>query len=951
MPTSAELFLGPDLDAAPETSESSSSRPPPPPVPNREEAERPPAPPVPPADDDDYEDDYDDDDLEDDQAPEGAKKDAPNARQKKQIYTPYMSLEEAEKQCAAKKLVRGTLRVSGAKPSYAWVRPDGVKHRDAGKDILVRGRLARNRAVHGDIVYVEVVENAVQDEVESDGEVGSAASDSDSDEEVLMSGAVVAAEDGDGARANGKRGRNEERQQPPLAKVVAIAERKGSGRVVVCTLHANLKRKKEKRDKDADPQVVLDDDKVLLAKPTDKRMPWILIPFNKVTRGVLKLPGRLNEYMLWPVLMLKWKDTSQLPLGRLKGECLGEAGDMVAEVKHALIENQLDDHDVDFDDELMDEADEIVKKSRAEFDDQCKMREDLRGKRIFTIDPATAKDLDDAIHVEFDKAKNQVEIGVHIADVGHFVRLGSRIDQEAQRRTTSVYLIDRVLPMLPHALCNHLCSLNPNEPKLSFSAFFRLDCKTGELIRDPPPRFSKSVICCCCRFNYDEVQLLLDGKDLEEKPNVYNGHKWRDIEDDIFRLYDVCGKVRRGRMEGGALSLTKTKMIFHTRESVDGIPSDYHLESHSASHWIIEELMLLANRCVAEHLAKSELQNDGAVLRNHQAPDQKKASKLTSLMRENLKLNFWDGSSAGSLHRSCQEVARRYGPTVAQCVEMMCMRAGMQQAEYFVFGPEENPHHFALNFDYYTHFTSPIRRYPDVMVHRVLQALVDENYGYQQVDEAMDQVIVCNEKKTNSRRCQEQLDRAVFCVYLRARKEWFYTLGTILSFHEDKRGNGADAVTIYCAQLGKEKKVQLCTEADLKKMSLYDDGVEDTLFLPRTWKFRGRGYLELEWAKAAVGLGEKPAAPPGLEEVPDEEDAEPNGDGPQLRLRQKLRVLACVPVVVIPTHTVPIDYGLFFVSPFHKKYQSVNVSGEASEGFEWTEVEEEGVEVVHEADE
>jgi len=261
---------------------------------------------------------------------------------------------------------------------------------------------------------------------------------------------------------------------------------------------------------------------------------------------------------------------------------------------------------------------------------------------------------------------------------------------------------------------------------------------------------------------------------------------------------------------------------------------------------------------------------------------------------------------------------------LGQCVEMMLMRAGMQQAEYFVFGPDEDPHHFALNFEYYTHFTSPIRRYPDVMVHRVLHALISDNADeFHDNDGASTLVKVCNDKKQASRKCQEQLDRAVFCVFLRRRREWFYTIGNVLGFTEDKRSQGeGDYVTIYCSQLGKEKKCMLCTKAALEGMCLYTEGVDDELLLPQSWKFRGKGYLELLW--------------------PD-----PDNDMAQVT-KQKLQVLSCVPVVVIPTDTVPIDFALFIVSPLHPRYGSVDntIPKTAARGFEWTDdAEEDGVDV------
>jgi len=846
---------------------------------------------------------------------------------RRKVFDAHLDQDTIEAGLATGALIRGILRVSGSKLSIAFVRPEGARSDD--RDLVVRGSQHRNRAVHGDVVIVQPILYGRQEESSSEEEAPPPAaipcSDSEEEEIVLNKPHLAGA-----ARAAPK----SSEQEVQMAKVVAIAEKKGQGRVIVCTLHPD-------RDKKDSTGEVLKDDRFIRAVPTDKRLPTMLLQINNVTTKALRLPGKLDRFQLWPMQIQVWNESSKHPLCRLQGSCLGRAGSLEAEERHALIANELDSHDVDFCEEELDEVDQIVQAAQRDFESEAASRMDLRQKRIFTIDPATAKDLDDAIHVEDLKGKGQIEVGVHIADVAHFLKLGTITDEEARRRTTSVYLIGRVLPMLPHGLCNYLCSLNPNEPKLAFSAFFRLCKRTGQLIENPAPWFAKTAISSVCRLNYEQAQDIIDDLDIEEedRPLVHGGYTWQQIKDDILLLYEVCGKVRHGRLTGGAMTISKTKMVFHTRDSEDGIPTGYHLESHSASHWVIEELMLLANRCVAKRLAMSEL-SEVAVLRNHKPPDLKKAETLQKLMRERLGIKDFSMSSAFAIYKSCQDIYQKHGKMLGLCVEMMIMRAGMKQAEYFLYGVVEEeeeehcPHHFALNFDYYTHFTSPIRRYPDVMVHRVLCALLDrqmeprgpaeegEEEGpafFQTRDEAKEQVKICNEKKMNSRRCQEQLDRAVFCIYLRSMKSWCYTVGTILAMTRNERDG--DSLTVYCSQLGRESKVTLCrASAEEDNVELFRNGVDDELLLPDNWEWLGRGAIQITWRSRE-----------------DKEEV------------QKLQTLSCIPIVIIPTNTVPIDYALFVVSPFHKKYSEVKADIKESEfdGFTWTEEDEEGVDVVY----
>lgn len=342
--------------------------------------------------------------------------------------------------------------------------------------------------------------------------------------------------------------------------------------------------------------------------------------------------------MYWPVTIKKWEDTNLLPLGDLASEAIGEVGDAVAEVQKALEECELMDHDQDFSDAIYDEVEAIVEETERTFEDIALSRLDLRQDpevRVMTIDPATARDLDDAIHVK--SLENGItEFGVHIADVAHFLKPGTAVDKLAKYRCTSVYLPDRVLPMLPHALCNHLCSLNPNENKCAFSVFFRID-KVGNLMVDKEnePFIKKTMINTCCRFNYDQVQEMYDGNMLEgdDRPQVYHGHKWEDCVKDLFKIYRVCENIRKQRFGNGALAMHKSKLIFRRKEGSNQ-PTGYKKEEHSASHWVIEELMLLANKAVARLQQHDPIFDGLAVLRNHPPPDPEKSKRVLDVMKK-----------------------------------------------------------------------------------------------------------------------------------------------------------------------------------------------------------------------------------------------------------------------------------------------------------------------------
>merc|ERR1719171_732923 len=376
------------------------------------------------------------------------------------------------------------------------------------------------------------------------------------------------------------------------------------------------------------------------------------------------------------------------------------------------------------------------------------------------------------------------------------------------------------------------------------------------------------------------------------------------IEEHIDVMYRVCKAVRTARFDNGGMQLHKTKLQFHS-EREDRIPEGFTLEEHSASHWMIEELMLLSNKVVATYLNNSPL-HDVAVLRNHAKPDEKKAKQIVEQM-EFLGCPI-DYSTATSLHESLSAVHQKYGTAVGQAVEFLVMTNGMQQAEYICLGDDVNPHHFALNFLYYTHFTSPIRRYADCMVHRVLYDATLVEKGVMSLEDALakydkesvsGQCECCNDKKKQARIAQMDCDRAFFCMFLRERDEWFYDKGTIVKMTESY-------IEVYVDLLGKQGRLDFNTEKDHDLLEAFfseprrqdeeddeegsapkEQKVKDFIHWPKSWEKVASDRVKVTWRK--YGL--------------------PDG-APETTKSRELELFGNVDCAVLPLNTVPISFAI-----------------------------------------
>ena len=389
------------------------------------------------------------------------------------------------------------------------------------------------------------------------------------------------------------------------------------------------------------------------------------------------------------VIVTGWPDRSFEPVGRIL-DVLGTPGENDTEMHAILAAYGLPYR---FGEEVEKAAEALPSEiSREELDGRL----DFRSVTTFTIDPADAKDYDDALSLR--TLENSLyEVGVHIADVTHYVTPGSLLDKEAFERGTSVYLVDRTVPMLPEALSNKLCSLRPNEDKLCYSVVFQMDDKAK--VRDV--RFGHSVIRSDHRFNYEEVQAIIEGG---EGP----------LSAEILKLNSLATLLRKRRFEAGAVSFERPEMKVIVDEN--GKPVDVRRKVSVESNFLIEEFMLLANRSVAEFVArKCKAKNPTFVYRIHENPNPEKLEALRSFAR-NFGHKLGDTSSAKVASKSLNAlISASRGKPEESVLQMLALRS-MARARYCT----DNVGHYGLAFKYYTHFTSPIRRYPDMMVHRLL---------------------------------------------------------------------------------------------------------------------------------------------------------------------------------------------------------------------------------------
>ena len=447
-------------------------------------------------------------------------------------------------------------------------------------------------------------------------------------------------------------------------------------------------------------QIIENKNFAFVVPDSNKMYKDIFVPINKINKA------EDGDKVL--VTLEDWPEKADSPYGRVI-QVLGKPGDHNTEIHAILAEYGLPHefpHEVEAYANQLDTS--ITKEEIAK-------RRDMRKDLTFTIDPKDAKDFDDAL--SFEVLDNGLyEIGIHIADVSHYLEEGTVLDDEAYERATSVYLVDRVVPMLPEVLSNNACSLRPHEEKYTFSAVFQINDK-AEIKNE---WFGRTVTYSDARYAYEEAQAVIESKtntipaDVSLTGKTYQTDQ--KLADAILKMDELAKIMRAQRMRNGAISFDKVEVKFNLDDNNN--PEGVFFKTSKDANKLIEEFMLLANRKVSEFIGKQSPKKT-FIYRVHDEPDDSKLAALQNVVsRFGYKLNFKDRkSTTASLNNLLQEVV---GKKEQNLVDTLTIRS-MSKAEYTT----HNIGHYGLAFNYYSHFTSPIRRYPDVMAHRLLQHYLD----------------------------------------------------------------------------------------------------------------------------------------------------------------------------------------------------------------------------------
>ncbi|GAA5855311.1 hypothetical protein JCM3766R1_001190, partial [Sporobolomyces carnicolor] len=708
-----------------------------------------------------------------------------NQQMRKSLFAPYLPQASIPPLLAAGKLVIGTLRVNKRNRSDAYVATDVLD-----SDIYICGSKDRNRALEGDIVAVELLDvdevwGTKKDKEEKKRKKEEQASfdpRASRDLRKLDKKKDDVEVEGQGMTLFEEEEVNDEQKPQFAGHVVAVLER-APGQLfsgMLGVLRPSSAATQQKQDAERREREGVDlrastnggggghsgpPPKIIWFRPTDKRVPLIAIPTEQAPVDFVEKSEKYAD-RLFVACIKRWPISSLHPFGQLVEE-LGPIGDIETETSALLKDCNFTAEDFS---ESVNKCLPPTPWSIPDRETQSDVRRDLRTHRVFTIDPETAKDLDDALHI----VKNDdgtFEVGVHIADVSHFVKTNTPLDREARKRATTVYLVQRAVPMLPPTLSEELCSLNPGSDKLTFSVVFQMTPE-GKVL---DTWFGKTIINSKVKLAYSNAQEVIEGRSLPEG-KVQDAALRSEIENDIKALGSIAKHLRARRFENGALRIDNVKVSFALNEF--GLPNDCSAFERKEANELIEEYMLLANISVAGKIASGL--PDQALLRRHEAPVDRRLDAFISRMKR-LGLDL-DGSSAGALMKSFTSITDKNERLTLQHLSTR----SMQRAKYFCTGSLDISKyaHYALSVPLYTHFTSPIRRYADIMVHRQLEAILLHE---QQVSSSSPPIgaaltsepkfsldtetvakiaQVCNTKKEAARLAQEQSQHLFLCVLI-----------------------------------------------------------------------------------------------------------------------------------------------------------------------------------------
>ncbi|XP_021102739.1 DIS3-like exonuclease 2 isoform X2 [Heterocephalus glaber] len=718
---------------------------------------------------------------------------------KKSIFETYLSKEDVSQGLKRGTLIQGVLRINPKKFHEAFIpSPDG------DRDIFIDGVVARNRALNGDLVVVKLLpeEQWKVFKPESSDKEAEAAYESDFPEELCghhlpkqsskgcndSTDVIVEAQYDDSDSENGHSNsqnaladgvkklsvcahdkgkddasahvtKDESTPMSPDTRALSEKSLQRSAKVVY------ILEKKHSRAATGILKLLAEKNSDLFRKyalfsPSDHRVPRIYVPLKDCPQDFVTRPKDYST-TLFICRIVDWKEDSNFALGQL-AKSLGQAGEIEPETEGILTE-----YGVDFSD-FSSEVLECLPRSLPWTipPEEVSKRRDLRKDCVFTIDPLTARDLDDALSCR-PLADGTFQVGVHIADVSYFVPEGSQLDKVAAERATSVYLVQKVVPMLPRLLCEELCSLNPMTDKLTFSVVWTLTSE-GKILEE---WFGRTIIRSCTKLSYEHAQSMIERPaeriPEQELPPISPEHCIEEVHQAILNLHRIAKWLRQQRFTDGALRLDQLKLAF-TLDHETGLPQGCHIYEYRDSNRLVEEFMLLANMAVAHRIHRAFPEQ--ALLRRHPPPQTKMLGDLVEFCSQ-MGLAV-DVSSAGALNKSLTRIfgADKYSRARKEVLTNMFSRP-MQMALYFCSGVLQDPaqfRHYALNVPLYTHFTSPIRRFADVLVHRLLAAAL----GYRERLDAepsalQKQADLCNDRRMASKRVQELSTGLFFAVLVK----------------------------------------------------------------------------------------------------------------------------------------------------------------------------------------